>query len=83
MAIVALTEVDREATDADRMAVRDLLDGRAAGVSRVVPFDEAAKILGVSKMTIFRLVKRNRLKGVDGVSGKQMGVTESSLRAFS
>lgn len=77
-AILALVNIDKGATDAERERVRiALTDARPRG--RTIALNEAAEMLGVHRNTIHNWVASGRLVGVKGGGGRYYGVTEASL----
>ena len=78
MAILALVEVDKQATEPEREAVRVALDGgRSAG--RLLSYREVSKRLGCHRNTIRNLVKMGRLSAVTGSGDRKYKITEESL----
>lgn len=78
MAIIALVNVDKEATEEERSRVVLALTG-ARPHGRTIRVREAAKILGVHRNTVSAWVKAGRLTAVKGCHGRVVGVTEESL----
>lgn len=77
-AIIALINIDADATDAERERVRISLTGvRPHG--RTIRIAEAARILGVHRNTISNWISSGRLTGVRGGGRQYIGVTEESL----
>lgn len=80
-AIIALVNVDTNATDAERQSVMLALTGvRPNG--RMIRTREAAKIIGVHPNTIANWIAQGKLTAVRGPTGKVVGVTEASIAAI-
>lgn len=80
-AIIALVNVDSNATDAERQSVVLALSGvRPNG--RLVKIREAARIVGVHPNTIANWITQGKLTAVRGPTGKVVGVTEASIAAI-
>jgi hypothetical protein len=80
LAVIALVNVDRNATKADRDRVVDALSG-APRVDRIVRVKEAARMLGLSSEAVLKWARCGRLQAVRGPTGKIVGVAEASLAA--
>ena len=77
-AVIAIANVDPQATDADRENIRLAASGtRPRG--KTLRIATAAKVLGVHRNTIHNWIKAGRLDAVKGRDGKTIGVSEASL----
>ena len=77
-AVIAIANVDPQATDADRENIRLAASGtRPRG--KTLRIAAAAKVLGVHRNTIHNWIKAGRLDAVKGRDGKTIGVSEASL----
>ena len=82
-AIIALIATDKTATDADRQRVAEALS-ESPDAPAVVSYTAAGKRLGVSRQTIYDLVKRGKLKSVTGAGeqGRPTGILVSSISQY-
>lgn len=78
-AIAALVAVDKTMTDDERERVMAAMRGDGCAV---VTFADACKRIGVSRPTVYRLVKCGRLVAIKGASGNAIGVSGDSLNKY-
>ena len=78
-AIVALLAADEPATEKARTDVAIALRG---DIARKVTFKEACERLGVSRPTLYRLVKNGQLTAMQGTCKNAIGITMESFERF-
>lgn len=80
LAVVALVETDKRATDADKEAIVRALTGQA-GHDHLLSYADAAAILGRSKTTVARMARTGQARAVMGTGSRRLGVLASSILA--
>lgn len=80
LAVLALVETDKRATDADKEAVVRAVTGHATQ-DRLLTYADAAAILGRSKTTVGRMARTGQARAVMGTGSRRLGVLASSILA--